>query len=149
MKKFVIATTIALLATAASALEVGVNTSHTFSGGDRNAVGVTIGQKLGGLGVAVGFDRTQVGANDQTRYSVVAGYDVIKLGPVAVGSKLGAAYLANQIGSDGYAVVAGVGTTLALTKTVAATVDFTRQYGQDRVASFNGNRLTAGVKYSF
>lgn len=149
MKKLVIATAIALLTTAASALEVGINTSHTFSGGDRNALGVTVGQKFGSLGVAVGADRTQVGSNDQTRYSVVGGYDIIKLGPVTVGNKLGATYLANQTGSDGYAVFAGVGTSLAITKTLAATVDFTHQYGQARVASYNGNRLTAGVKYSF
>jgi hypothetical protein len=149
MKKLVIATAIALLATVANALEVGVNTSHTFSGGDRNAAGLTVGEKFGRLGVAVGVDRTQVGSNDQTRYSVVSGYDLIKLGPVTLGNKLGAAYLANQTGSDGYAVFAGVATSLAITKNLAATVDFTHQYGQARVAGYNGNSLTAGVKYKF
>jgi len=36
-----------------------------------------------------------------------------------------------------------------LTKSTAATLAFDRQYGQDRVQSFDGNRLTVGLKTSF
>lgn len=149
MKKFVIASAIALAATAAAAVEVGVTTSRDYAGAGRNSAGVTVGQKLGPVAVAVGAERTTVGANDQNRFSVVAGYDVVKLGPVAVTAKAGGVYLNNQTGNDGYALVAGVGGSLPITKTLAATVDVTRQVGQDRVAQSDGNRVTAGVKFSF
>lgn len=149
MKKFAIATMIALAATAASALEVGVTTARDYAGTDRNATGVTVGEKFGAVTVTAGFDRATLGANDQDRYSLVAGYNVAKLGPVTVAVKGGAAYLNNQTGQDGYAALIGVGASLPVSKKVALTVDATRQYGQDRVNSFDGNRVTAGVKYSF
>ena len=149
MKKFAIATMIALAATAASALEVGVTTARDYAGNNRNATGVTVGEKFGAVTLTAGFDRATLGTNDQDRYSLVAGYNVAKLGPVTVAVKGGAAYLNNQTGQDGYAALVGVGATLPVTKQVSLTVDATRQYGQDRVNSFDGNRVTAGVKYSF
>jgi hypothetical protein len=149
MKKFAIATMIALAATAASALEVGVTTARDYAGTDRNATGVTVGEKFGAVTLTAGFDRATLGANDQDRYSLVAGYNVAKLGPVSVAVKGGAAYLNNQTGQDGYAALVGVGASLPINKNMALTVDATRQYGQDRVNSFDGNRVTAGVKYSF
>ena len=149
MKKFAIATMIALAATAASALEVGVTTARDYAGTNRNATGVTVGEKFGAVTVTAGFDRATLGATDQDRYSLVAGYNVAKLGPVSVAVKGGAAYLNNQTGQDGYAALIGVGASVPVTKQVSLTVDATRQYGQDRVNSFDGNRVTAGVKYSF
>lgn len=149
MKKIAIATMIALAATAASALEVGVTSARDYAGTDRNAVGLTVGQKVGAVNLTAGFDRAIRGTNDQDRYSLVAGYDVAKLGPVSVAVKGGAAYLNNQTGKDGYAALVGVGASLPVAKKVALTLDATRQYGQDRVSSFDGNRVTAGIKYSF
>lgn len=149
MKKFAIATMIALAATAASALEVGVTTARDYAGDNRNAVGITVGQKLGAVSVTAGFDRATRGTNDQDRYSLVAGYDVAKVGPVTVAVKAGAAYLNNQTGQDGYAALVGVGASLPVSKKVALTLDATRQYGQDRVSSFDGNRITTGIRYSF
>lgn len=149
MKKIVIASAIALAATAASALELGVTASRDYAGNDRNAAGVTLGQKFGKVGVTAGVERTTVGTNDQNRVSLVAGYDVAKVGPVSLAAKTGVVYLANQTGEDGYAAVVGLGGSLPLTKTVAATVDVTRQYGQKRVESFDGNRVTVGLKHSF
>jgi opacity protein-like surface antigen len=149
MKKLLIASTIALAATAASALEVGVTATRDYAATNRNTAGITVGQKVGALGVTVGAERTTVGANDQNRYTVVAGYDLVKLGTVTVTPKVGGAYVANQTGADGYALVAGVGASYPITKTIAATVDYARQIGQDRIESANGNRFTAGVKYNF
>ena len=149
MKKFAIATALVLAATAAAALEVGVTTARDYAGDNRNAVGVTLGQKLGAVNVTAGFDRAIRGANDQDRYSLVAGVDVAKLGPVTVAVKAGAAYLNNQVGENGYAALVGVGASLPVTNKVALTLDATHQYGQDRVNSFDGNRVTAGVKFSF
>jgi hypothetical protein len=149
MKKFAIATAIALAATAAAALEVGVTTARDYAGDNRNAAGVTVGQQFGAVNVTAGFDRATRGTNDQDRYSVVAGVDVAKLGPVSVGVRAGAAYLDNQVGQSGYAALVGVGASVPVTKAVSLTLDATRQYGQDRVQQFDGNRVTAGLKYRF
>jgi hypothetical protein len=149
MKKFAIATAIILAATAASALELGVTTARDYASNNRNAAGVTIGEKFGAVSVTAGFDRAIGGTNDQDRYSLVAGVDVTKLGPVSVGVLAGGAYLNNQTGNDGYAVLVGVGTSMPLTKQVSLTVDAVRQTGQDRVSQFDGNRVTAGIKYRF
>lgn len=140
---------IALAATAASALEVGITTARDYAGNNRNATGITLGEKFGAVTLTAGFDRATLGTNDQDRYSLVAGYNVAKLGPMTVAVKGGAAYLNNQTGQDGYAALVGVGASVPVTKQVSLTVDATRQYGQDRVNRFDGNRVTAGVKYSF
>lgn len=150
MKKIAIASIIALAVTAASALEVGVSTTADYSGADKSTgYGLTVGKQTGALSVTGGFERFTKGENDQDRYSVVAGYDVAKFGPVTVTPKLGVAYLNNQTGANGYAMTVGVGTSMPITKSVAFTVDAARQYGQDRVNAFDGNRVTAGLNYKF
>ncbi len=150
MKKIAIASLIALAATAASALEVGVTTTRDYSGVEnRNGAGLTVGQKFGAVGVTAGFERFTKGTNDQDRYSLVAGYDVAKLGPVTVTPKVGVAFLNNQTGQDGYAMTVGLGTSVPVTKQVSLGVDVARQYGQDRVSQFDGNRVTVGVNYKF
>lgn len=150
MKKIAIASIIALAVTAASALEVGVSTTADYSGADKSTgYGLTVGKQTGALSVTGGFERFTKGENDQDRYSVVAGYDVAKFGPVTVTPKLGVAYLNNQTGANGYAMTVGVGTSMPITKSVAFTVDAARQYGQDRVNAFDGSRVTAGLNYKF
>ena len=150
MKKILIATTIALAATAASALELGVNATRDYSGAEnRNGGGITLGQNYGKVSLTAGFDRFTKGTNDQDRYSLVAGYDVAKVGFVTVTPKVGVAYLNNQFGSDGYAMTVGVGATVPVTKQIGIGLDVARQYGQDRVQSSDGNTVTVGVKYSF
>lgn len=149
MKKIAIASLIALAATAASALEMGVTTTRDYAGDNRNSAGVTVGEKFGSVGLTAGFERFTRGANDHDRFSVVAGYDVAKFGGVTVTPKVGVAYLNNQTGNDGYAMTVGVGATVPVTKQVSFGVDVARQYGQDRVQAFDGNRVTAGLKYKF
>jgi hypothetical protein len=149
MKKIASATLIALAATAASALELGVTTNRDYAGENRNGSGITVGQKVGSVGLTAGFERTTVGANDQDRYSVVAGYDVARVGPATLAVKTGAAYLNNQTGADGYALTVGVGASVPVTKSVSATLDVAHQYGQSRVSQFDGNRVTAGLKFAF
>ncbi len=149
MKKIAIASLFALAATATSAAEFGVTMTRDYAGTDRNGGGVSLGQKFGKVGVTAGFERTTAGNNDQDRLSLVAGYDAAKLGAVTITPKVGVAHLNNQTGADGYAMTVGVGATLPLTKTVSLGVDVARQYGQDRVQTFDGNRVTAGVRYSF
>ena len=60
MKKLAIAlaTAMALVATTASALEVGVNGSYDYgSPANRPGAGIPIGQKYNKFGVTAGFDR--------------------------------------------------------------------------------------------
>ena len=149
MKNILIATTIALAATAASALELGVTAGRDYAGDNRNAVGVTLGQSYGAYNVTAGVERSTVGENDQNRFSVTGGYDVAKFGSVTITPKIGVAYLDNQNGPDGYAMTVGVGATVPVTKTVSVGLDVARQYGQDRVEQYNGNRATVAVKYKF
>jgi len=149
MKKIAIASLIALAATAASALEVGITQSREYAGVDRNGTGITLGEKFGKVGLTAGFERFTAGTNDQDRLSLVAGYDVAKVGVFTITPKIGVAHLNNQRGADGYAMTVGVGTSVPLNKKVSLTADVARQYGQDRVQSFDGDRVTVGLKYSF
>jgi outer membrane autotransporter protein len=149
MKKIAIATILAVTAMSVSALEVGVTGTRDYAGTDRDGYGLTVGQSFGKVGVTAGFDRFTSGTNDQNRYSIVTGYDVANLGVVTVTPKVGVAYLDNQTGSDGYAMTVGIGASLPVTKQVSVGLDLARQYGQDRVNTFDGNRVTAGVRYKF
>lgn len=133
----------------ASAADLGVVYNRDYAGSDRNAVGLTLGKSLGAYGVTAGAERFSKGNNDQNRYSLVASYDLTKIGSATVSVKAGAAYLDNQIGASGYAALAGVGISIPVAKAVAVTVDARHQAGQNRVESFNGNTLGLGLKYSF
>ena len=149
MKK-ILFVTLATLALSASAVEVGVTGTRDYSGtSDRTGYGITLGQKFGAVGVVAGYDRFTQSTNDQDRYSLVASYDVTKIGPVTIAVKGGVAYLNNQTVSNGYAVTAGVGASVPVVKNLAATVDYRRQEGQNRVNAFDGNQVAVGLKYSF
>jgi len=149
MKKIAFASVLAMAAFTASAVEVGVTAARDYAGADRNAYGITLGQSYGSVGVTAGFDRATTGANNQDRYSLVGGYDVVKLGSATVAVKMGGAYLNNQTGADGYALLVGAGVSMPVANKISVGLDYTRQYGQERVNSFDGNRLTANVKYAF
>lgn len=150
MKKFAIASLIAMAAVTASAMEVGVTATRDYSGEpNRNGAGITLGQKYGAVGVTAGFERFTKGSNDQDRYSLVAGYDVARLGAVTVTPKVGVAYLNNQVGQDGYAATVGVGASVPVTKQVSLGLDVARQYGQERVKTSDGNTVTVGLSYKF
>jgi predicted porin len=180
MKKIAIASVIALLATSASALEIGVTAGNNYAknsasrahepiigpmqwsnGTDRTEYGITVGEKFGKVGVTAGFARSNGGTpitiptdgpyrdQVQDRYSLVAGYDVAKVGPVTVTPTLGVAYLNNARDTDGYVMTVGVGASVPVTKQISLTADYARQYGQDRVNQFNGDRVNVGVRYKF
>lgn len=144
MKKLAIASVIALAATAASAVELGVTTTHDVDA-NRNSVGVTVGNKYGPVGVTAGFERTTAGTADQNRYSLVGSYDVVNFGVATVDVRAGVAYLDNQKGKDGFAELVGVGVTVPVTANVSAVADVTRQY----ISQGDNNRVTVGLKYKF
>jgi hypothetical protein len=146
MKKTLITAILATSALVANAVEVGITTATDYSAASKaTGTGFTVGQKIGTVGVTGGFERF----TGQDRYSVTAGYDLYKFGPVTVTPKLGVAYLNNAHTADGSALTFGIGATLPLTKQTSLTVDATRQYGQDSVQGSDGNRVTAGLKYRF
>lgn len=149
MKKYAIASMLAMAVIAASAMEVGVTVNRDYSGENRDGAGITLGQKYGPVGVTVGFDRATGGSANQDRYTLTGSYDVAKVGPATVAMTGGAAYLSNQASVDGYALTVGAGVSVPVTKKISATVDYTHQYGQARVDTQNGNRVAAGLKYAF
>lgn len=150
MKKIAIASIIALAATAASALELGVSAVRDYSGNpDRNGAGLRLTQRYGAVGLTAGFDRFTKGANDQNRYSVVAGYDVAKVGAFTLTPKVGVAYLQNQVGENGYAMTVGAGVSTPLTKSVSLGLDVAHQKGQNRVKASDGNTVAVGLTYKF
>ena len=131
------------------------------NGTDRTEYGITVGEKFGKVGITAGFARSNGGTpitiptdgpyrdQVQDRYSVVAGYDVAKVGSVTVTPTLGVAYLNNARDADGYAMTVGVGASVPVTKQISLTANYARQYGQDRVNQFDGNRVNVGVAYKF
>ncbi len=149
MKKIAIASLIALAATTASALEFGVTGTRDYAGNNQNAAGITIGDKAGKLGGALGFQRFDRGTNDYDRYSLTGSYDVATIGIATVAVKAGGAYLQPKVGETGYALTVGAGVSVPVTKAISFGLDVTRQYGQDSVSRFDGNMVTAGVKVSF
>lgn len=150
MKKIALATVLAVAAITASAVEVGVTAvDQTTPNPNRYGYGVTVGDNFAGYNVTAGVSRFVREANDQTRFSLVGSKEVVKLGPVSLSGRVGAAFLNNQKGSDGSALTVGAGASVPVAKNVTAGVSVDRQYGQSRISSFNGNVVTAGVKYSF
>ena len=151
MKKFAIASILALAAMSASALELGVVATRGDTTGDtRNYAGLTLGQSFGKLNATAGVERSTVGGN-QNRWSLVGGYDVAKVGPVTITPKIGYAYLDNQTpGVDnGSAGTVGVGFSVPVAKKVTMGVDYAYQKGQDRVNQFDGNRVSVSARYAF
>jgi outer membrane autotransporter protein len=80
---------------------------------------------------------------------LIGSYDVATVGPATFSVKGGGAYLDNQTGQNGAALVVGAGVSVPVTKAISVGLDVTRQLGQDRVSQFDGNMVTAGVKLSF
>ena len=93
--------------------------------------------------------RSTVG-QEQNRYNLTGSYDVLKLGPVTLAAKAGVVYLDNRTAiQNGWASQVGVGAVIPVAGKLAATVDYRYQAGQPSVNQFDGNTMTAGLKYSF
>jgi hypothetical protein len=149
MKKILVGSVIALSALSAAALDFGVQAGRDYAGSNRNFAGLTVGNTMGSLSVTAGFQRTAVTNNDQNRWSLIAGYDLAKVGPVTVTSVVGVAFLDNQSSANGMAVTGGVAASMPITKNVSGVVDYSYQAGQSRVNQFNGGRVTTGLRYKF
>lgn len=143
IKKLVLVAAL-ISASMAQAVEVGVTSGNNFSK-QENVWGVTVGTQVRGLGVTGGFARN---ASSDT-YSVLGAKDVTKFGPATVALKAGVAYVDTKADPNGYAAVVGAGASMPIAKKLSATLDYSYQAGESKVSSQDGNRLTAGLKYSF
>ena len=151
MKKVLIGTVLSIAMMSASAFEVGVKVGRDFSDVNRNYGGITISDSVGPVSVSLGFDRSYVGENDQNRWSLVGGYDLVKIGNVKVTPTVGGAYLSNQSSDNGYAMTVGteVSAPISFVKNLTGVVDYTYQVGQSRVNQFDGSRVSVGLRYKF
>lgn len=148
--KFILAG-LAVVASTAQAVELGVTTNRDYSQSpDRNGWGLTVGEHFGKTSVTGGFERYTQNSNDTNRYSVVAGYDVANVAGVTITPKVGVAYVDPTTTANGWQGSVGVGASYAVTKAVALTADYRYQTAlQTRVDNFNGNVITAGLKFAF
>ena len=130
--------------TAAQAVEIGITDGNNFTKNE-NVWGLTVGTQVKSFGLTGGFERN---ASADT-YSIVVAKDVTKFGPASVAVKAGVAYVDTKVNPDGYALIVGAGVSMPIAKKVSATLDYSYQAGESKVSSQDGNRLTAGLKYSF
>jgi hypothetical protein len=153
MKKLLLALSLMGLVGTASAVDVGVYGGRLFANGtqDNNMIGVSAGQKFGKFGVQGTFDRSTTNKVDVDRYTVSGSYDVVKLGPVQTNVRVGVAYLDPQssTASNGGAGFVGAGIAYPVSKNVNLVADYAYQKGNNITKAYNGNILTAGLKYSF
>jgi hypothetical protein len=149
MKKLVIMAALAVAAVSASAVELGAR--GTFSSADNmaDAVGVTVGQKFGKFGVEGAFDRTTRGATNVNKWSAVASFDVVKLGPTMLVAKAGAYTVDPSVGANGGGALVGADVVYPLNKQVSLVGGYQYQSGASRVSFADGNYFTVGAKYSF
>ena len=148
MKKLAIITLLATVAGLASAADVGVRFNHN-GGNNTSGFGITVGQKFGSLGVDLAADRSAVASTDVNRFSLVGSYDLANVYGVTVAAKAGAAFIDAEGQKHGGALLGGIGASYTVTKKINLVADYAYQQGQDRVRTWNGNTVSAGVKYSF
>lgn len=142
-------------------------------GANRNEFGITVGHQIGRFALTAGYSRSTGGYPvtvdsdgllpdiKQDRYSLTTSFDLANVSGVLVVAKVGGAVLVtdpvssrysltkNTYSHTGLAATAGIGVDIPVMKHVYLTGDFTRQMGQSTVKVFDGNRLTAGLKYTF
>lgn len=153
MKKVILAVALTLAAGVASAVDLGVYGLYGkgTNGGSQQAAGVSVGQGFGPIGVQGTFDRSTSNTTNLNRYTATASYDLIKLGPVQTNVRAGVAYLDPQStrASNGGAALVGAGVALPVGKNLKVVADYAYQKGNNITKAYNGNIVTAGVKYSF
>jgi outer membrane autotransporter protein len=150
MKKVILAVALALGSSLAMAADFGVYGGRNM-GSEQNLVGLSVGEKFGKFGVQGTFDRSTTQAVDVNRYTVSGSYDVVKLGPVQTNVRVGFAYLDPQSGtaSNGGAGFVGAGIAYPISKKVNLVADYAYQKGNNITKAYDGNVVTAGLKYSF
>jgi predicted porin len=153
MKKVILAVALTLSASLALAADLGIYGGRLLANGsqDNNMVGLSVGEKFGKFGAQATADRSTTNNINLNRYTATVSYDVIKLGPVQTNVRAGVAYLDPQSPrtSNGGAGLIGAGVAYPVTNKVNLVADYAYQKGNNITKSYNGNIVTAGVKYSF
>jgi opacity protein-like surface antigen len=153
MKKIAIASLLAFMAATAGAVEVGVVGGSDILTGNhtRNTYGLTVGQHFGDFSVTA--EALREDKYDTDKFSLVAGYDVTKLGTATLTAKAGVTYLDQAAivdHNDRYVGLVGAGLTVPVTKQVGLTVDYRYQFKTDDAnQKYSGNTVLVGAKYSF
>jgi outer membrane autotransporter protein len=134
----------------AAATDIGIYGGRNM-GSKQDSAGVSLGQSSGKIGIQATADRSTTNRVDVNRYTASVSYDVIKLGPVQTNVRVGGAFIDTQkVGvSNGGAAFAGAGVSYPVMKNVNLVADYAYQKGNNITKSYNGNIVTAGVKYSF
>lgn len=132
----------------ASAAEIGVN-GGVITGDAGGVANITVGQKWDKFGVEAGYGQAWLDSATQNRWTLVGSYDVYTSQKFILAGKVGYAYLNNQNAPSGSAATVGLGLTVPFTNNVAGTLDYAYQMAESGVTQFNGNIVTAGVKYKF
>ena len=153
MKKVILAVVLTVAAGFAGAADVGVYGGRLFANGTQNLnlVGISAGQSFGKFGVQATADRSTTQVTTVNRYTVSGSYDVVKLGSVQTNVRAGVAYLDPQSATagNGGAGFVGAGIAYPVTTKVNLVADYAYQKGNNITKAYNGNIVTAGVKYSF
>jgi hypothetical protein len=148
MKKVLLVATL-LAAFNASAFEIGVNGGGVSGSTSGGLAGITAGQKFDKFGVEAGYGQAWLNGSTQNRWTVTGSYDFYTSDKFVVAGKVGYAYLNNQNAPSGSAATIGVGLTVPFTSNIAGTLDYAYQMAESGVTQFNGNVITAGLKYKF
>jgi hypothetical protein len=136
-----------------SAVELGVVGGGVSGGNAGGIAGVTVGESFSKFNLTAGFARGWEQNSTSDRWTLVGGYDVAKVAGVTITPKVGYAYLDNSSTSSinstpsASAALVGIGASLPITKTIAATADYAYQFSGN--SNNIANVMTAGVKYSF
>lgn len=150
MKKIVLATALMVSAiSSAHAYEAGVTVGRDFSGPESATVGVTVSEKFGKIGAAVGYDRNIRDGYQADRFSLIGSYDVYKYGKFTVSPKAGVAYVNPETGNDGYGWLVGAGVKYDLNANLAVGVDYRYFVNEKDVRGWEGGQLLLGVSYKF
>jgi predicted porin len=130
-------------------------------GTNREEFGITVGERTGPLGLNFGISRSSGGSpvtlptdgpfkdNTQTRYSLGASFDVVKLGNTTVAITASETYLHNSRAANGFAANIGAEARYPINKNLFLGLDYARQYGQTAVKQFDGNRVGMKLVYSY
>ena len=150
MKQVILAVALTVAAGIASATDFGVYGGRNM-GSENNLVGISAGQSFGKIGVQATADRSTTQRTDVNRYTASVSYDVIKLGPVQTNVRAGVAFIDPQSAkaSNGGAGFAGIGVAYPVTAKVNLVADYAYQKGNNITKAYDGNIVTAGIKYSF
>lgn len=132
-----------------SAVEVGVNGGGITGSQAGGLAAVTVAQKFDKFGVEMGYGQAWLNTSTQNRWTLVGSYDVYTNAQYVVAGKVGYAYLNNASQPSGSAATIGVGVTVPVDQNWALTADYAYQMSASGVTQFNGNILTAGVRYKF